>query len=46
MQRVDNRWTISFEESLENMFFLFGMKSYVSTSLRDTDMEATVILYE
>jgi hypothetical protein len=46
MQDVDNRWAISFKDSVEGMFSLFGMKSYVSASLRDTDMEATVILYE
>jgi len=46
MQNVDNRWAISFKNSLEGMFSLFGMKSYVSTTLRESDMEATVVLYE
>jgi len=46
MQEVDNRWVLSFKNSLESMFSLFGMKSYVSASLRGSDLEATVILYE
>lgn len=46
MQEVDNRWTISYKNSLEGMFSLFGMKSFVSASLRGSDMEATVVLYE
>lgn len=46
MQDVDNRWTISLKNSLEAMFSLFGMKSFVSASLRGSDMEATVLLYE
>lgn len=46
MRDADNRWALSFKDSVEGMFSLFGMKSYVSASLRDADMEATVILYE
>lgn len=46
MQEADNRWALSFKNSLESMFSLFGMKSYVSASLRGSDLEATVVLYE
>jgi len=46
MQEADNRWALSFKNSLESMFSLFGMKSYASASLRGPDLEATVILYE
>ncbi len=46
MQDVDNRWALSFKNSLESMFSLFGMKSYASASLRGSNLEATVILYE
>lgn len=46
MQEADNRWVISYKNSLEGMLSLFGMKSFVSASLRGSDMEATVALYE
>lgn len=46
MQEADNRWAISYKNSLEGMLSLFGMKSFVSASLRGSDMEATVALYE
>lgn len=46
MNEADNRWVLSFKDSVEGLFSLFGMKSYGSASLRGKDMEATVVVYE
>lgn len=43
---ADNRWVISFKDTVEGMFSLFGVRSYVSASLKGRDFEATVIVYE
>ena len=45
-READNRWVISLKDTIESMFSVFGSKSYVSASLKGTDVEATVICYE
>ncbi len=45
-READNRWAISLKDTIESMFSVFGLKSYVSASLKGTDVETTVVCYE